>query len=373
MAVHGALWYSPANAFRSSCGIAPNVCDDATNRSRLPMPNPTPVTTISSLFGSLFSDGSRERGESYFRQGRVSITRATPTAATAAVRGTGWYTVSIDIGAEGVRVNCDCSFIQEYGAPCKHIWGTILGAERKGKLTGGDQEFLPRLILGDGTILETQAAARADNGAAPPDGAAEPASSSARARRRDPAFAEWQKLLTSMTVKRQAPPRETTGGARIPSEIFYRIDLALSSGSGAVMLDLMERTTGGRDAGSMMPVIIGVDQIPLLAQESDRRILSIVAGAHNPQQTYFGVGSPAYGRPTLSRIRIDGMLQKVLLPEICGTGRCILVTRQTTGDLQRLAWDGGAMAALPGSSGSRSVAPRRTTAMPRLSSSVAMV
>jgi superfamily II DNA or RNA helicase len=300
------------------------------------MANTKPRTTLSSLFQPLFSEGSRERGESYFRQGRVSVTRATPTAATAAVRGTGWYTVSIDVTADGVRVTCDCSFIQEYGAPCKHIWGTILGAERKGKLTGGDIEFLPRLILPDGTILET--GATRDNGSVA-DSADSPAGS-ARARRRDPAFAEWQKLLTAMTVKRQAPVRETTGGARIPSEIFYRIDLALSSGSGAVMLDLMERTTGGRDAGSLMPVIVGVDQIPMLQQESDRRILSIVAGAHNPQQTYFGVGSPAYGRPTLSRIRIDGVLQKVLLPEICGTGRCVLVTRQITGDMQRLAWDG---------------------------------
>src|SRR5690349_5455780 len=81
-----------------------------------------------------FGRRTKERGEEYFREGRVTITDAEPHHIAARVRGSATYKVDVYLGDEPAdwEFECSCPVADEWGGPCKHIWATLLQAERQG-------------------------------------------------------------------------------------------------------------------------------------------------------------------------------------------------------------------------------------------------
>ena len=89
---------------------------------------------LSTRLAGDFSSAVRNRGRSYFWQGRVRIQTGSSAHAKARVRGSESYEVSLDWKNGVLSAWCDCVYFESEG-PCKHLWATILAAESRGYLT----------------------------------------------------------------------------------------------------------------------------------------------------------------------------------------------------------------------------------------------
>lgn len=86
-----------------------------------------------------FDEGVRSRGQSYFTDDRVVITTtAGGDAITGKVRGTVTYRVKMRLRDDALLTSCSCPFFGEQGAPCKHIWATILAVDYQGLLRSAE-------------------------------------------------------------------------------------------------------------------------------------------------------------------------------------------------------------------------------------------
>src|SRR3954468_13152376 len=104
---------------------------------------------LMSILNSLveqFSHEVRKRGTDYFVRGAVRIVDAKPGRVRAQVTGTRVYRVELDFDDDDFTNECSCPYYEQWGE-CKHIWATILQAEREGLL--GEREFAPRENNGD--------------------------------------------------------------------------------------------------------------------------------------------------------------------------------------------------------------------------------
>ena len=79
-----------------------------------------------------FDSGIRSRGEQYFREDRVTLRSRGQAMSGHIVQGESEYEVVLDWGfsREQLAVCCTCPYYDEH-AICKHIWATILAAERQ--------------------------------------------------------------------------------------------------------------------------------------------------------------------------------------------------------------------------------------------------
>lgn len=101
---------------------------------------------LTSKFALRFKERVRSRGQSYFARRRVDIVTGDKQVVQAVVNGSEEYDVSLKIVGRDLLVGCTCPYYEN--ALCKHIWATMLAAERKGYLTGTDH--LPtRLVRSD--------------------------------------------------------------------------------------------------------------------------------------------------------------------------------------------------------------------------------
>src|SRR3954453_7846160 len=80
-----------------------------------------------------FPDSIRRRGADYYRMGAVRITPGRPDSVTAMVRGTRPYDVGIEVCNGRLLLFCSCPFFDSHG-PCKHLWATVLAADKAGIL-----------------------------------------------------------------------------------------------------------------------------------------------------------------------------------------------------------------------------------------------
>src|SRR5439155_20905480 len=89
---------------------------------------------LSTRLAGDFSSAVRNRGRSYFWQGRVRIQTGSSAHAKARVRGSESYEVSLNWKNGVLSAWCDCVYFESEG-PCKHLWATILAAESRGYLS----------------------------------------------------------------------------------------------------------------------------------------------------------------------------------------------------------------------------------------------
>jgi superfamily II DNA or RNA helicase len=84
-----------------------------------------------------FAEGVRVRGQSYFDEGKVTISSARPGEAVAA-RVTGSestpYKVRLRMRPGRLHASCSCPYFGPEGEPCKHLWATLLAVDAAGLL-----------------------------------------------------------------------------------------------------------------------------------------------------------------------------------------------------------------------------------------------
>src|SRR5262245_32547888 len=80
--------------------------------------------------------GSRTKGRLYQLDGAVSRIEGDAWHVDATVRGSRDYRVRIDRDGDGFLASCECPYFFDRAEICKHIWATLLEAERRGLLLG---------------------------------------------------------------------------------------------------------------------------------------------------------------------------------------------------------------------------------------------
>src|SRR5882724_10132123 len=90
--------------------------------------------TLSTSLAGFFSKSIRERGRSYFQSRAVTIPYGSDREVGAIVEGSSSYDVIISCEGDNLVVDCTCPFMNSSYNPCKHIWATILAAEKEGHL-----------------------------------------------------------------------------------------------------------------------------------------------------------------------------------------------------------------------------------------------
>ncbi|HVA63459.1 MAG TPA: hypothetical protein VNF74_07025, partial [Terriglobales bacterium] len=244
-----------------------------------------------------FSQRSRRRGHTYWRQGRVRIAEASNHQVLGRVRGTRDYNVVLQWEDPDLDCRCECPAFEREGE-CKHLWAIILEAEDSGLL-----------------------------------GSAEPASA-LRMRRSLPASPSkprppsWRQRLQEFTA---ATPPVAPSPAVWPEgrRLLYALDVPVSLQAGSLVVELCTKDRK-RDGswGALRSLDWARDHISRLP-EDDAGIVAALAGARPPG--YAGTYQ-VWNRYDLlpKQVCLSGKLLAMLLPRMVATGRCWLIAATTS-------------------------------------------
>jgi hypothetical protein len=254
----------------------------------------------------------RARGRTYQEGGRVRITDASIQEIRATVLGSLEYTVQVRSDGGGFTFNCSCPYAGEHLA-CKHIWATLLEADRQGVLPG---------YPSDRHAEATRAAAPAANGAGP---------ATVRASLR-----AWKRQLAA--VRRQMGNGVVdTVPAPWPADrrLIYVIDLPTTQADGGLAVELeLEREVAPGEWERPKQHRVSWEMWQRVPDPLDRQIAQMLSGARTDAGHYFAA-------PTARRFVIPAAAHDTTLRLICETGRARL--RRVAGDPSPnpLAWDDG--------------------------------
>jgi len=279
---------------------------------------------LTTALAHLVSGRTRAKGSDYFRSGGVVEMSGGEWTAHAIVRGTRDYRVELmrESGSDRFTASCECPFYADRGEICKHIWASLLEADRRGLLRG-DGDPLPTATL-EPEYQPADAAPRVGTILTP--GA--PAGKTP----------VWQRFLHEIhqdltAAERVAPvPRFSNG------EIIYAIDVRETlTGRGTVVSIMFRQRRKNGTWTKARAINLTPLEAEYLAEPSDREICSLLMGAGN-LWLYGNTYESGYSR---SRYVLNGALEERVLPMIALSGRGHL---DRTGDQEGLfpvSWDDG--------------------------------
>jgi len=276
-----------------------------------------------SILAKSFTSKSRSRGESYYRRGAVRVTSITPTTLNAKVRGSQLYDVSLIVSDEVIEATCTCPYFVSSSDPCKHIWATLLAAEKSSIFNTSQVRYVENAAEDDDDYDPDEWVDGNDDIDEIPHGKPNLQAKSTRK-------TSWQKALSTLkTVNAPYVPQGWPAGR----QILYVIDLPACIQKQVLSIEVCycERK---RDGEWSKPKAQAIDRsvIPTLTDPADRELLTLMAGASNE----YGYGY--HYESSLRRCQIDAALGNILLPRLCATGRCYLRGSSENSDLVELHW-----------------------------------
>ncbi len=299
---------------------------------------------LSQLLASQIPPGSRSRGYSYFMRGAVSNIGRVGSAVHADVIGSELYTVSLEWEGGVLHASCTCRFFDDRAETCKHIWATILEAERRGVTVP-----MPAPAPAAPTIAAAAAPRPLATSPVTPPSAVRPRQNAARG--------PWRELLDAVTM---TPAASGEAARRQPddTQLLYVVDVAASRKAEAVVIELMrrDRKVNG-DWGKPKPARLTRDQLQTVAA-ADRELVERLTGG----QIHHEWDSSLSSHSEFERLRLVGAFAADHLALIAGTGRALLrpaaeaepeppaprrwerqrrQPRRAPVDLLPLAWDAG--------------------------------
>jgi hypothetical protein len=235
---------------------------------------------------------TRDRGQELYHKRRVRILRGDRYFVEAEVQGSQVYEVEIQRDGDLLYPYCECPAFEDFGL-CKHLWATLLEADRRDFLAGIFGSAKPK-------FAEREAATTGWDAAD-----AEQAKSAA-----------WRELFRPPPVSPSYYRAEIWPAER---EIHYAISLDISRTNGHLMLDVLQRDRKKNgDWAKAKPLRMTRGTIPTLHSADDREVLSLLAGV--PSINSYVYYSPGQALAPGYSLR-DG-LAAILLPRMCATGRC---------------------------------------------------
>ena len=273
----------------------------------------------------------RERGYTYFRQGRVRLSHLLPTAALAVVEGTEDYFVAVEGEAADrgiLQVMCSCPRFED-GDTCKHVWATVLtmdAEDESWRIRGVndlrfDIDTLFEMDFFDEPGVSAKILASVERAPAPPR-------------------PNWQVQLKE--VDRRVSDFRSLGAAPRDTkkrEIIYQLDIdaSLSRAELTVAFLQHQRKKNGQ-WGKMKYLAVAAPDLDLFPAGEDRDLLRFLI-ATAPQQSWRrGYGAP-YKQDSAT---LSESVYEYVLPRLCATGRFRWVRAGSKPEFgATLAWDDG--------------------------------
>jgi superfamily II DNA or RNA helicase len=262
---------------------------------------------------------TQQRGRTYFRTGAVRLLHGDQQQVTARVQGSQPYKVELSADDGFVDYSCSCPFFERDFEACKHIWATALAAEERG--------YLKNILDVPGDDLSE------------PFGDSAPGWSSQKRRTaKTPSRPSWkQQLQTIRSAMESAAPRPSERTPR-ERELFYLIDVdyTLSRQKLTIEVARRERKING-EWGKRKSQRLYSHEIASLNDPADRQIAAVLFGARQEQ----GYSYSHYYDSAPAQFTVPENLWELLLPLMCGTGRCLLHSPKAADRDTPLQWDDG--------------------------------
>jgi superfamily II DNA or RNA helicase len=270
--------------------------------------------SLASKLSHEFAARIQYRGARYFRERAVEVRFQSPARLGAVVRGRLDYQVSLAISDGRLNVACTCPYFDQ-GEECKHIWATILEADRLNSLSVAKSYQRLALTFDFKTQAELLESGVTQSGLR----AAETSRNQTSARQERENKPVWQQQLNNLAASVESGFRVEPDSWPAGREIIYLIDVPSTRSSGKLTVDIgyRERNRKG-EWGKFKPKRIPLRSISTIKDDADREILTILAGA---KESYFYALS--YDSLPNQCVLLAEM-QQLLLPRMCAAGHCYL-------------------------------------------------
>ena len=258
------------------------------------------------------------KGISLFHARAVRITDANQAHVFGDVQGTSRYPVRLTHENGRLLVYCACPYFEEFGR-CKHLWATVLEADRRGVLGEAVRDGALRLVRDADPDGERELDRWEFHPPAPPL----------------PKTPAWEEYLTDIRQSLDAKKLKAPAWPR-EFEILYVVDPSASKIAGAIVLEMLSRSRKKNGDWTVNKEFrIAPAQVGSLPDPVDAdAIASILGGQEYYVYTYSGSSGMA------SRKAVPPTLALRLIPMIAAAGR--LYTRKTgSAALHPLAWEAG--------------------------------
>lgn len=291
--------------------------------------------TLAAKLAFQFEKKIQIRGHDLYLQRAVKVVEATPRSFLATVSGSRLYEVELNYETDSLYIYCDCPYYADHG-PCKHIWASILEADRRGSLDkargsgtlqlqddldsdGPDDDDFDEMDFMSGPPRLPGHSSVFPPPSPPP-----------------PQLPLWEERLAAVQRIIDGGRLAASAGSR-ESEILYVIDVSSSRSSGAVTLDVQERTRKKNGEWSVLKNLgLSARQLLSVRDPLDSEVLSSLVGA----QDYYSYSYQSY--PTASRNRVlPPTLALRIIPKLAAAGRLLLSDAPVYDGSNALAWDDG--------------------------------
>ncbi len=222
--------------------------------------------SLSSLVSHEFSARTQYRGGQYFRNKVVNVLNHSHDQVEAKVRGHSFYFVRFALRNGSFLAACTCPYFQD-GEACKHLWATILEADKNNYLPNTAQYHRLRFAFDFDSVSELIQKEDAS------------VSSNRNAKRPAPPEPFWQQQLKQL-ANAIGPTQSVANAWPSTRQIIYLLDPQATKTAGRLTLDIgyRERTRKG-DWSKFKTKRIPVGTIPTLKDRADVQILSLLSGA----------------------------------------------------------------------------------------------
>src|SRR5580658_2777835 len=287
------------------------------------MQSPAARLELASILAKGFGISSRKRGEEYFRLNRVKVRAGSSSELSALVTGAEHYEVLLKFSGSKLAVSCTCPHFLEHGQACKHLWATILTADKESFLADASSAKGITLDQGSGLRPATVIITRTSPAVTPI---------------KPPPPPSW-KTQMGRVVSVAASYRKEASPWPAHKEIFYLLDVPKSQGARRAVLTIAtgERKKEGGWKSIPRPFSIHRDRIAGLPAREDRELLSMLLGGEQ-YSSYGYLESYDRGSTTFS---LASVTAETILPRVVRTGRCLLPLAQDEIDKAPLQWDDG--------------------------------
>jgi len=265
--------------------------------------------------------GSQFRGTELFQSGAVQVTTVEPNHVHAQVAGGNLYEVCLQFLYGDLVVACECMYFRDRGT-CKHIWATILAADRQGALREAAAERGLNILEAEPT---EQPAGRLRRARGPQIVAERP-----------PQPPVWQKELGAIQRELEPPISRQQPGVPEGAELIYVVELDSSRSNAALVVHARMRARKKNGEWSAPKDLrLSAEQVAGLPDPLDADTLTMLLGG---MESYYGYSS---SMPRDLQKSLPPALALKLLPPLAAAGR--LYSHEYAGGqrMELLGWDEG--------------------------------
>ena len=288
---------------------------------------------VSRILSSHFDADVRALAGAYVQSRAVRILQGSDSSVTAMVRGSDVYSVIIDFEESELYMSCTCPFFIENGVGCKHLWATILTADRYLYLKKLSQQFNFDVIFDDNDLNfddDDDASVLAPRRTI----AVEP-----KKPKKTKTTADWSHVFSQIqqTMQRSAEADRDAVWSE-GRQLLYVLDVVQSLGQKYLVLDVafQERKRDG-DWGKPKFQAITRQQAEQIRAEPDAAITPLLFGAQSQQSYGYGYSYGSSG----SRFMLSAARCQAILPLLGRTDRLFARFGHVKEDIRPIAWDDG--------------------------------